>query len=635
MKYKVTNVSISLIEDETLVAGSVGVHFAEFAFDESWDEYASKVAVFRSGYEEREQLITDGKCKIPWEVLQKSGILYVGVYGKTETETRPTLWAVPKTIHPGAEPAEASREPTPDKWQQILAYLNTLVSPTVSVEVIEGGHRVTITDINSTHVFDIMDGPKGAPGTTPHIGENGNWYTGEVDTGVRAEGKDGDNYILTEADKAEIINGATDVVTDSKYFDINYDGIISLKPEYRGNSTKSEYPYSISDNGAGVNGSMINELPKKIVIPEIIDNTTVTGFQIGMFAYNLQIEEIVFPDTITIIPDGFCRNAKNLAVIKNTENITSLGSNAFATCRIKKALFPKLVSAGEKALGQCVELYIADIGDIITEISPYMFTYCLRLSQVKGGANVKKINTWSFFHTSNLKNLSFLSQVTSVGDLAFACSRIQFDWSTLTNCTFGNMATPVQDNTTDYWSGCTYTPCENPIPTRLDQTDPRWADKYFGHKPYSSGCSILTIMHIHSGFTGKEYSSPEEFKTEVEQINPSLSEVMPSKIADTITLLQALGYSVERHDGLNQDVLQKIYDSLKNGCYVFAELSNYGNVNNGHAGAFYGVNDIGEILVLDSGAGRANAGFDDAETYRMPIQNLTGPNSTILIVKNV
>ena len=32
-------------------------------------------------------------------------------------------------------------------------------------------------------------GPKGADGTTPHIGANGNWYIGDTDTGVSAEGR--------------------------------------------------------------------------------------------------------------------------------------------------------------------------------------------------------------------------------------------------------------------------------------------------------------------------------------------------------------------------------------------------------------------------------------------------------------
>lgn len=38
------------------------------------------------------------------------------------------------------------------------------VSPVVTVESITGGHRVTITDANGDHVFDVLDGVNGAPG---------------------------------------------------------------------------------------------------------------------------------------------------------------------------------------------------------------------------------------------------------------------------------------------------------------------------------------------------------------------------------------------------------------------------------------------------------------------------------------
>lgn len=41
----------------------------------------------------------------------------------------------------------------------------------------------------------------GTDGTTPHIGDNGNWYIGSTDTGVKAAGTD---YVLTAADKSEI-----------------------------------------------------------------------------------------------------------------------------------------------------------------------------------------------------------------------------------------------------------------------------------------------------------------------------------------------------------------------------------------------------------------------------------------------
>lgn len=66
-----------------------------------------------------------------------------------------------------------------------------------------------------THI-PALKGEKGDPGTdglTPHIGGNGNWWIGEFDTGVKAEGTVGESGYTpirgqdyyTDADKAEIV----------------------------------------------------------------------------------------------------------------------------------------------------------------------------------------------------------------------------------------------------------------------------------------------------------------------------------------------------------------------------------------------------------------------------------------------
>lgn len=45
------------------------------------------------------------------------------------------------------------------------------VSPVVSVEEIEGGHRVTFTDKYGTHTFNVMDGEEGPPASKPTLTE--------------------------------------------------------------------------------------------------------------------------------------------------------------------------------------------------------------------------------------------------------------------------------------------------------------------------------------------------------------------------------------------------------------------------------------------------------------------------------
>lgn len=109
------------------------------------------------------------------------------------------------------------------------------VSPTVSVSAITGGHRITITDKNGTKTVDVMDGADGDPGEPGSPGDPGRGIVSVVRTsGTGAagttdtytitytdnttstfnvyNGKDGDPYTLTAADKQEIAEAAAEIV---------------------------------------------------------------------------------------------------------------------------------------------------------------------------------------------------------------------------------------------------------------------------------------------------------------------------------------------------------------------------------------------------------------------------------------
>ena len=64
-------------------------------------------------------------------------------------------------------------------------------SPTVSTVSISGGTRVTITDAEGEHTFDVLNGKDGGEAATPEIGENGNWFINGEDTGKPSRGADG------------------------------------------------------------------------------------------------------------------------------------------------------------------------------------------------------------------------------------------------------------------------------------------------------------------------------------------------------------------------------------------------------------------------------------------------------------
>ena len=483
---------------------------------------------------------------------------------------------------------------------------------------------------------------------------------GKVKMFVSAVGTSGTVQIPTNECQVEIsmsgltetLNGVEPILTIQqqfvKYFDIDDTGVIALKPKYRGCPTANTYPLSVSDNGVGKDGSEIYNLPIRIVIPEVINGVAVTGLANGMFYYNGVVEEIVIPNTITTVPEAFCLYTYNLRVVENTEHITQIGTKAFMNSRVEQALFPNLEEMGAQAFTQSTFLHTADIGKIQT-IPLGAFVACTSLQAVKGGENVTTIETSGFERTHNLKDVSFLSllNVTNIGNSAFSCSRIQFDWSKLTNCTFGTNATPVADNTTDYWSRTIgnhfYTPCENRLVTLFNQRHPLWANEKIGNTGFnwSVGCGNLCVLHIHSALTGKKYATPFDFEVELDGKSASDGTLLLNIMADNPTnaekFYKGLGYTTTSYTGiLNEAAFQDMLDALANGGYLHISKSTSGNVNSGHAIIAYGINELGEVMFADSDTKTHLVDvYNDKFTYQTPFQNVTGPDSDVIIVRKL
>ena len=94
-------------------------------FSPEWKGY-SKTAVFYTYSDPTvyEMVLTDGKCMIPHEVLEKQGMLYIGVRGlNADTNAVKTSNLAKCNIAQGAPAGEntSGTEPTPDVYSQILA----------------------------------------------------------------------------------------------------------------------------------------------------------------------------------------------------------------------------------------------------------------------------------------------------------------------------------------------------------------------------------------------------------------------------------------------------------------------------------------------------------------------------------
>ena len=417
------------------------------------------------------------------------------------------------------------------------------------------------------------------------------------------------------------------------YFTITDDGIISLKPEYRGacSSNRSGFTFAISDNGLGKTGSKNSELPECLAIPEVVNEIAVTSLADGMFLSNLGIVEIVLPDFITAIPQRFCDMAFGLTQISNTDNVLDIGTGAFQGTHLEKAKFPSLKTMGTFSFNNCSFLVYADIGNV-TEVPQSAFMGDMMLSRIKGGESVTKVGNNAFYCCYRLNKVDFLPKLKSIGNNAFLRCRLLFNWSSLSGCTFGTKATALQLNPTDIWSACTVTPVENPVPTLLSQYDPRWANRKIGtsETTYSAGCVSFTAMHIYCALHNLTLSSVEEFENIVNGKDPNLLNNFSQTTDSLVYLLNGLGLTVEHYSSYTQTTLQAVYKGLSEGKYAAIA---YTGQSVEHVAMAYGVNDKKELLIADS----IFSGYMLGETektikYPMAYQNGTRPSHDIIVV---
>ena len=232
LSYAVTGQRIEVTETAMLVAGTVNIYTARFAFGAEWYGL-QRTAVFAVDGITREQLLEDDACTVPWEVLVAGNRLRVGVYGTKADGTRlPTIWTERRLyINPGAGPTQEAADPSPTLVEQLLgrigdpANLKTEDKSSLVAAINEvwssggsGGASVTDAAINEDgHLIITLStgetidagyavGPAGAPGKDGQDGAPGK------DGAAGSPGKDG---VSPTATVEQIEGGAVLTVKDA------------------------------------------------------------------------------------------------------------------------------------------------------------------------------------------------------------------------------------------------------------------------------------------------------------------------------------------------------------------------------------------------------------------------------------
>lgn len=210
------NQTLTMKPSGKLVEKSMNYIICVFDFQtDDWDG-TLKTAVFENvNGDKYERLIVDGICKMPYEVTQESGKIKISVYGTKEDYRIPSSivsYKFDSTLFDGNTPTD----PEQTVYEQILSEL-AKIGATSQIELqksetaiqwrytgeTEWKDLVLLADIKGPAGENGKDGADGAPGVdgapgqdgedgiTPHIGDNGNWYIGDTDTGKPSQGEAG------------------------------------------------------------------------------------------------------------------------------------------------------------------------------------------------------------------------------------------------------------------------------------------------------------------------------------------------------------------------------------------------------------------------------------------------------------
>ena len=99
-----------------------------------WKEYTNRSATFYTSNDPtvHEMLLLNNKCVVPFEVLQESGVLFIGVRGvSSDGERVKTSTIVKYKISKGAVAGDKTLTPTMNLYQQYLAALKNEAAPAI------------------------------------------------------------------------------------------------------------------------------------------------------------------------------------------------------------------------------------------------------------------------------------------------------------------------------------------------------------------------------------------------------------------------------------------------------------------------------------------------------------------------
>ena len=122
-----------------------------------------------------------------------------------------------------------------------------------------------------------------------------------------------------------------------------------------------------------------------VIIPDTINDITVTGIGENVFKNNARMVTVSIPDTVTYIGRSAFEGCTNLVGVTIPDGVTNVNSYTFYKCsNLKDVSFGEnVITIGSYAFQDCSLLESIEMPDSVTEIGTNAFANCVSLASVK------------------------------------------------------------------------------------------------------------------------------------------------------------------------------------------------------------------------------------------------------------
>ena len=141
-----------------------------------------------------------------------------------------------------------------------------------------------------------------------------------------------------------------------------------------------------------------------VIIPDTINDITVTGIGENVFKNNARMVTVSIPDTVTYIGSNAFQGCTNLVGVSIPDGVEVINSYCFENCTSLRdvTIGENVTIIGNSAFSDCSSLESIEIPDSVTEVGSYAFGGCSSLGKVRLSKGLEKLGGKAFGNCDQL-----------------------------------------------------------------------------------------------------------------------------------------------------------------------------------------------------------------------------------------